>query len=109
MAERVGFEPTVHLRTRLISSQVHSTTLPPLRELTFELTGILSSRQVVETVGKQEFKRQSGYSSNALLKQPYKCLGWVLNGEGARGLRRPIKCVRYGQVKVINYCFICFS
>ena len=32
MAERVGFEPTVGLHLRLISSQVHSTTLPPLRE-----------------------------------------------------------------------------
>ena len=32
LAERVGFEPTVGLRLRLISSQVHSTTLPPLRE-----------------------------------------------------------------------------
>ena len=31
MAERVGFEPTVGLTLRLISSQVHSTTLPPLR------------------------------------------------------------------------------
>ena len=31
LAERVGFEPTVDLRPRLISSQVHSTTLPPLR------------------------------------------------------------------------------
>ena len=31
LAERVGFEPTVDLRLRLISSQVHSTTLPPLR------------------------------------------------------------------------------
>ena len=27
----MGFEPTVSLRSRLISSQVHSTTLPPLR------------------------------------------------------------------------------
>ena len=33
MAERVGFEPTVPLPVRLISSQVHSTTLPPLRVL----------------------------------------------------------------------------
>ena len=32
MAERVGFEPTVVLPLRLISSQVHSTTLPPLRD-----------------------------------------------------------------------------
>ena len=31
MAERVGFEPTVRLHARLISSQVHSTTLPPLQ------------------------------------------------------------------------------
>ena len=30
LAERVGFEPTVDSRPRLISSQVHSTTLPPL-------------------------------------------------------------------------------
>jgi hypothetical protein len=29
----VGFEPTVRLPVRLISSQVHSTTLPPLRGL----------------------------------------------------------------------------
>ena len=32
LAERVGFEPTVDLHPRLISSQVHSTTLPPLRD-----------------------------------------------------------------------------
>ena len=31
MAERVGFEPTVPVRARRISSAVHSTTLPPLR------------------------------------------------------------------------------
>jgi hypothetical protein len=31
LAERVGFEPTVPSPVRLISSQVHSTTLPPLR------------------------------------------------------------------------------
>ena len=33
VAERVGYEPTVPLPVRLISSQVHSTTLPPLRVL----------------------------------------------------------------------------
>ncbi len=32
LAERVGFEPTVGLHQRLISSQVHSTTLPPLQK-----------------------------------------------------------------------------
>ena len=31
LAEREGFEPSVPLTVRLISSQVHSTTLPPLR------------------------------------------------------------------------------
>ncbi len=31
VAEREGFEPSVGLTLRLISSQVHSTTLPPLR------------------------------------------------------------------------------
>ena len=31
LAEREGFEPSVMLPPRLISSQVHSTTLPPLR------------------------------------------------------------------------------
>ena len=31
MAEGVGFEPTVRLPVRLISSQVHSTTLPPFQ------------------------------------------------------------------------------
>jgi hypothetical protein len=31
LAEGVGFEPTVRLLVRLISSQVHSTTLPPFR------------------------------------------------------------------------------
>ena len=30
LAEKVGFEPTVMLPPRLISSQVHSTTLPLL-------------------------------------------------------------------------------
>ena len=37
MAERVGFEPTVRLHVRLISSQVHSTTLPPLRSVEAEI------------------------------------------------------------------------
>ena len=32
LAERVGFEPTVPLRVRRISSAVLSTTQPPLRE-----------------------------------------------------------------------------
>ena len=39
LAERVGFEPTVRLHARLISSQVHSTTLPPLRKWAANDTG----------------------------------------------------------------------
>ena len=35
LAERVGFEPTDGLPHRLISSQVHSTTLPPLHMMAF--------------------------------------------------------------------------
>src|ERR1035437_1889393 len=37
MAEREGFEPPVALRLRLISSQVHSTALPPLQLLKLNL------------------------------------------------------------------------
>jgi hypothetical protein len=33
LAEEEGFEPSVDLHLRLISSQVHSTTLPPLRSV----------------------------------------------------------------------------
>jgi hypothetical protein len=35
LAEGVGFEPTVALRLRLISSQVPSTTQPPFRLIDF--------------------------------------------------------------------------
>ena len=37
LAEREGFEPSVMLPPRLISSQVHSTTLPPLLHSTLRL------------------------------------------------------------------------
>ena len=37
LAEREGFEPSVRLHVRLISSQVHSTTLPPLRSAEAEI------------------------------------------------------------------------
>ena len=43
LAERVGFEPTVVLLLRLISSQVHSTTLPPLRSKPAILAGDFSA------------------------------------------------------------------
>jgi hypothetical protein len=44
LAERVGFEPTVRLPVRLISSQVHSTTLPPLRNSASGRSGSLSNQ-----------------------------------------------------------------
>ena len=44
LAERVGFEPTVGINLRLISSQVHSTTLPPLRGRAFYIIGQISGR-----------------------------------------------------------------
>ncbi len=45
VAERVGFEPTVNLRSRLISSQVHSTTLPPLRDAHCNRVGRFAGRK----------------------------------------------------------------
>ena len=41
LAERVGFEPTVRSRVRLISSQVHSTTLPPLRSVESRIIAVV--------------------------------------------------------------------
>ena len=43
MAEKVGFEPTVMLPPRLISSQVHSTTLPLLLHSTLRLVNAANS------------------------------------------------------------------
>jgi hypothetical protein len=40
LAEREGFEPPVELPPRRISSAVHSTTLPPLREMSERLEGV---------------------------------------------------------------------
>ena len=44
LAERVGFEPTVGSPLRLISSQVHSTTLPPLLVRQFSYSSLLWRR-----------------------------------------------------------------
>jgi hypothetical protein len=44
MEEREGFEPSVRSHGRLISSQVHSTTLPPLQVLTLYETKISVGR-----------------------------------------------------------------
>jgi hypothetical protein len=50
VAERVGFEPTDVLRHRLISSQVHSTTLPPLREGRAFYTSHFECRSLVSQI-----------------------------------------------------------
>ncbi len=44
LAERVGFEPTVGLHLRLISSQVHSTTLPPLHSIDVDYSDRITSK-----------------------------------------------------------------
>jgi hypothetical protein len=58
LAERVGFEPTVRLHARLISSQVHSTTLPPLRK------GACGPREADMIRARRIYdNRQEGYSA----------------------------------------------
>ena len=58
MAEREGFEPPVELPPRLISSQVHSATLPPLRGAgrTFariaSVTNVLAFRHLSPVIGR---------------------------------------------------------
>jgi len=78
LAERVGFEPTVPLRARLISSQVQSTTLPPLR-CTIRRAGF--GRQGRETLGP---KVQNGSRKSAALSpdrtKTYSTLGIVSTG-----------------------------
>ena len=54
LAERVGFEPTVRLPVRLISSQVHSTTLPPLRDQKISSVREMRKINCLETTA-QEF------------------------------------------------------
>ena len=53
LAERVGFEPTVRFNVRLISSQVHSTTLPPL----LVLQGALDKRRFLRWECCSQLKR----------------------------------------------------
>ena len=47
LAERQGFEPWVPSRVRRISSAVHSTTLPPLREVLQGAAAALPNRRSV--------------------------------------------------------------
>ena len=47
LAEKVGFEPTVMLPPRLISSQVHSTTLPLLLHSTLRLVTAANSNSAL--------------------------------------------------------------
>ncbi len=53
LAERVGFEPTVDLHPRLISSQVHSTTLPPLRRV--QLCGSIAMQLALHLGSRASF------------------------------------------------------
>ncbi len=67
LAEGVGFEPTVGLHLRLISSQVHSTTLPPLRSAQFYqlIDPLLSAIRVSPSFGDKLLpvpKPETGYS-----------------------------------------------
>ena len=41
LTRREGFEPSVRLHVRLISSQVHSTTLPPLRSAEAAIVAVI--------------------------------------------------------------------
>ena len=50
LAERVGFEPTVRSHVRLISSQVHSTTLPPLLIWSFCRMGCSKAKNYSRTL-----------------------------------------------------------
>src|SRR5690606_15763042 len=72
VADRVGFEPTVRLHVRLISSQVHSTTLPPVRVL----------RRGAKT---QKYNRFSAKrpSSSSVCQEAYGL--WLMPPVGTRG------------------------
>ena len=64
MAEGVGFEPTVALRLRLISSQVPLTTQPPFQ-------GSLSFSKVATRHAPQQSKKMGRYSTFSRLS-PFK-------------------------------------
>ena len=70
MAERVGFEPTVDLHPRLISSQVHSTTLPPLRrvQLCGSIAGVADATPLVKGVILAETGPQAATLERPMLR-----------------------------------------
>jgi hypothetical protein len=59
VAEGEGFEPSVGLHLRLISNQVHSTALPPLR------IGCHACH------GSREYTNRTGAPQAILLNEPY--------------------------------------
>ena len=61
MAERVGFEPTVPLQARRISSAVHSTTLPPLRITGWRHQGAAVLIAIERWAGKGEYSSFSSF------------------------------------------------
>jgi hypothetical protein len=78
LAERVGFEPTVRLPVRLISSQVHSTTLPPLR-----VTKIISLPQMRKITGFANAVREFGLVKTAYPEYPPTQIPFNAGGFGA--------------------------
>jgi hypothetical protein len=56
MAEREGFEPSIGLTLRRISSAVHSTTLPPLRRPAFYNFSLVNTRSYLDHI--QNYERE---------------------------------------------------
>ena len=48
MAEREGFEPSVRLHAQLISSQPHSTTLPPLHTIILQIKNLKNQYDFID-------------------------------------------------------------
>ena len=61
LAERVGFEPTVHLRAQRFSRPSHSTTLPPLRIFYNNLTDFFALILMISISNEQSnFSAKAG-------------------------------------------------
>src|SRR4249919_1179050 len=77
LAERVGFEPTVGLHQRLISSQVHSTTLPPLQKsrADYRRSRVARASQVLRGLSTAAVAAPLGMKKNSPLSWPAKRIG----------------------------------
>ncbi len=79
LAEEEGFEPSVDLHLRLISSQVHSTALPPLR-----------------SVCSVYFNMEFCYKFSSTLRRFY-------NGEKAKTVKNSLIYTDFGAVAALLY------